>query len=149
MTSTRVHLQLLARSTRLDFGAAQTVTLPVGIDDLAEDMLRHEPPTSGELERAIDVVEDALTGSRLARADRGDLFIADGLLRAVPGLAVPGARLTREVIEALFQRLASRSLGTPVSDEELPRGRDFAAALLILRECMHHLGFVGLQITAE
>ena len=149
MTSTGVLLQLLARSTRLDFGAAQTVTLPVGIDDLAEDVLRHEPPTSGELERAIDVVEDALTGSRLARADRGDLVIADGLLRAVPGLAVPGTRLTREVIEALFQRLASRSLGTPVSDEELPTGRDFAAGLLILRECIHHLGFDGVQITAE
>jgi exopolyphosphatase/pppGpp-phosphohydrolase len=135
----RIHLQ--ARSTLLEFGDAEAVTLPVGPRDLAEDVLRHEPPTPAELERAIDVVEDALTGSRLARSDRGDLVTADALLRALPGLDAPGTRRTRDAVETLFQRLASRSLGTPVAAAELPVGRDFAAALVILRECMHHLGF--------
>jgi hypothetical protein len=124
MTSTPVRLHLQARSTRLDIGKAQIVTLPVGVGDLAEDVLRHEPPTPSELERAIDVVEDALTGSRLPRADRGDLVTADSLLRAVPGLGVHGARLTRDAVEALLHRLASRSLGTPISGAELPAGRD-------------------------
>ena len=29
----------------------------------------------------------------------------------------------------------------PIAAAELPHGRDIAAALLILRECLHHLGF--------
>lgn len=148
MSPARARLELQARSTRLVFADAETVTLPVGTRDLADDVLRHDPPTPAELERAIDVVEDALTGSRLARANRGDLVAPDALLSALPGLSAPGARLTRDAVEALFQLLASRSLGTPVVGSDLPLGRNLAAALLILRECMHHLGFDGVLISA-
>jgi exopolyphosphatase/pppGpp-phosphohydrolase len=144
-----VRLRLQARSTLLELEGAETVTTPVGLRDLAEDVLHHEPPRPAELERAIEVIEDALAASRLARAERGDLVTADALLRSVAGLDAPGLRLTRDAVEALFQRLASRSLGTPVAETELPVGRDFAAALLILRECMHHLGFDGVQLIAE
>lgn len=148
MTPPPVRLRLLARSTALEFDSSERVTLPVGLRDLAEDVLRHEPPTPAELERAIDVVEDALTGSRLARAERGDLISADNLLAALV-VGTPGEHLTRDEVEAQFQRLASRSLGTPVAETELPVRRDFAAALLILRECMHHLGFSGIRMTTE
>jgi len=148
MTPPPVRLRLLARSTALEFDGSERVTLPVGLRDLAEDVLRHEPPTPAELERAIDVVEDALTGSRLARAERGDLISADNLLAALV-VGTPGEHLTRDEVEAQFQRLASRSLGTPVAETELPVRRDFAAALLILRECMHHLGFSGIRMTTE
>jgi exopolyphosphatase/pppGpp-phosphohydrolase len=120
--------------------------LKVGARQLVEDVLRHESPTPGELERAIDLVEDALTDSRLAHANRGELVTADALLRRVPGLGVSGASLQRDAVESLFQRLASRSLGMHISAVELPEGRDFAAALLILRECMHHLGFDRITI---
>ncbi len=140
-------LQLQAQSTLLVFDDALVVTLPVGPRDLADAVLRHEPPTPFELERAIDVVEDALTGTGLARADRGDLVTSDALLAALPSLGTPGARVGRDAVEALFQRLASRSLGTPVTASELPSGHDFAAALLVLRECMHHLGFDGVRIS--
>lgn len=149
MSRQPVSLQLQGRSTLLKFDGGETVRLAVGPRDLAEDVLRHEPPTPAELERAIDVVEDALTGSRLARSERGDLVTADALLRALPGLGAPGMRLTRDAVEALFQRLASRALGTPVATAELPRGRDIAAALVILRECMHHLGFDGVAMTTD
>ena len=70
------------------------------------------------------------------------------LLLALPEMKSPGDNgLTRDAVESLFQRLASRSLGTPVSSDELPPQRDIAAALIILRECMHHLGFD--RISAE
>ena len=78
--------------------------------------------------------------SRLTQSDRGELVTADALLLALPGMEAPGA-LTRDAVEALFQRLVSRSSGTPVAATRLPPQRDIAAALLILRECMHHLGF--------
>ena len=141
MSRLPVRLRLQERSTVLEFDGSGAVTLSVGARGLAEDVLRHDPPTPAELERAIDLVEDALTASRLARADRGALVTADALLRALPGLATQDASLTRDAVEALFQRLASRALGMPMAAAELPHGRDIAAALLILRECLHHLGF--------
>jgi len=141
MSRPPVRLRLQAQSTTLEFDRAESVTLPVGPRGLADAVLRHDPPTPAELERAIDAVEDALTGSHLACADRGGLVTADALLLALPGLDAQGAGLTRDAVEALFQRLASRAIGMPIAAAELPHGRDIAAALLILRECMHHLGF--------
>jgi hypothetical protein len=104
-------------------------------------------PTPAELERAIDVVEDALAGSR-AQGSRGELVTADPVLLALPGLDGPGATLTRDDVESLFQRLASRALGMPASAAGPPHGRELAAAIIILRECMHHLGFEGVGATA-
>ena len=134
-------IRLGARNTVLQFADGSAVTLPLGVGDLARDVLRHDPPTSAELERGIDVVEDALSASRLPKAARGKLGTSDPVVRALPGLGTPGAILRLEGVEALFQRLASRALGTPVGTDELPAGREIAAALLVLRECMHHLGF--------
>lgn len=116
------------------------MTLPIGVGDLARDVLRHDPPTPAELERGIELVEDALAAARLPKADRGTLLAA-GAVHALPGLQAPEAVLPLDVLEALFQRLTSRALGTPVSEEELPPGQEIAATLLLLRECMHHLGF--------
>lgn len=141
MTAPAVHLRLQPRSTRLEFGDGRTFTLAVGPRGLADDVLRHDPPTPAELERAIDLVEDALTGWRRLGADASRLVTAHASLLALPGLGAPGVGLDRDAVERLFQRLASRTLGTPIAAAELPRGLDIAAALIILRECMHHLGF--------
>lgn len=141
MTAPTVCLRLQPRSTRLEFGDGRTVTLAVGPRALADDVLRHDPPTPAEIERAIDLVEDAFTGWRRRGADARRLVTAHASLLALPGLGAPGAGLDRDAVERLFQRLAARALGTPVAAAELPRGRDIAAALIILRECMHHLDF--------
>jgi exopolyphosphatase/pppGpp-phosphohydrolase len=141
MSKPPARIRLEAQSTLIEFGDGESVTLGVGPRGLAEDVLRHEPPTPAELERAIDLVEDALTVSRLAHADRGALAIADTDLLSLPGLAAQGASLTRDDVEALFQQLAARAVCPAAATSGLPHGRDVAAALLILRECMHHLGF--------
>jgi hypothetical protein len=137
-----VRLGLQPQLTTLEFEGPKRITLPVGPRGLADAVLLHDPPTPAELERAIDVVEDALMASRLAQADRGELVTAEALLLTLPGMEMASAEgLTREAVEALFQRLASRALGTPVSAAQLPLQRDVAEALIILRECMQHLGF--------
>lgn len=141
MSPGRVHLQLQAQSTLLGFDDGRTVALPVRAQDLAEAVLRSDPPTAIELERAIDLVEDALSRWHKTLPEGTVLVVADPRLHQLPGLDRPGSALGRDAVEALFQRLASRALGTPVAADELPHGRDIAAALLILRECMHHLGF--------
>lgn len=135
-----VRLRFDAVSTQLDFKGG-VVTLPVSPVGLTLSALLHDPPSPGELERAIDLVEDALTASRLVNAGHGALVTADALLRRLPGLDTVGGTLMRDDVEMLFQLLASRALGTPVSSARIPEGREMAAALLILRECMHHLGF--------
>jgi exopolyphosphatase/pppGpp-phosphohydrolase len=146
MSRQKVNLHLQPRSTLFVFDDRRTVALSVGQEGLAEAVLHHDPPTPAELERAIDLVEDALTGLHIASAGSDWLVTADTLLLALPGLGPQGGSLTRDAVELLFQRLASRALGTPVPAAELPHGREIAAALLILRECMHHLGFSGIDI---
>jgi exopolyphosphatase/pppGpp-phosphohydrolase len=131
----------MPQTTTLEFDTHRTVTLQVGAQALAETVLRHDQPTPAELEHAIDLVEDALVGLHLAPTDGDRLVTADALLLALPGFGAHGGSLTRDAVELLFQRLASRALGMPMAASELPPGRETAAALLILRECMHHLGF--------
>jgi hypothetical protein len=111
MSPAPVQLRLQAQSTLLEFDDGRTVTLAVGARGLAEAVLRHDPPTAVELERAIDLIENALTGLRVVGVDRADLSTADPLLQALPGLGTPGSGLERSAVEALFQRLASRNGG--------------------------------------
>lgn len=144
-------LRLDRHRTTLSAGAVPEVVLTVGISDISDGLFRHDPPTPFEMEQAIDAVEDALTSSRLQHAERGELVTTDPLLQAwvaTGGLQGDAARLTRDEVEALFQRLASATLGHPRALAGLPSGREAAAALLILRECMHHLGYGGVSLVA-
>jgi exopolyphosphatase/pppGpp-phosphohydrolase len=142
-------LRLDPHRTTLSVPGAAEVVLGVGIDHLASAVFRHAPPTPAELEQAIDIVEDALMATHLAHTERGELVSSRGLIRALPGLRGEGSRLTRDEVEALFQRMASVSLGNPGALGDLPTGRQACAALLVLRECMHHLGFEAVRIAAE
>ena len=145
-------LRLDAQRITLAADAASEVMLAVGVRGIADRFFRHDPPTPFEMEQAIDAVEDALTGSRLQHAERGELVTNDPLLREWVTAGSPQGdkvRLTRDEVEAIFQRLASASLGHPLALAGLPTGRDAAAALLILRECMHHLGYDGIRFAAH
>jgi len=146
MSPPPVRLRMEAQTTVLEFDDGRSVTLPVGARGLADTVLRHDAPTPAELERAIDLVEDALTGLHAVRGDGRGLAASGALLPALPGLETRGSGLAQEQVEMLFQRLASRALGTPIPAAELPHGRDVAAALVILRECMHHLGFDNVTV---
>jgi exopolyphosphatase/pppGpp-phosphohydrolase len=136
---TRLHLG--ERHTTLARGADAGVTLDIGPQRVAEEFFGHELPTPQELERAIDVVEDEVMRARSMHANGGELITTDATLRlfAIAEANVP--TLTIDAVERLFQRLASASLGDPSAMRGLPAGREAAAALLILRELMHHLGF--------
>lgn len=130
--------------TTFSDGAAPEVVVAVGARGLAEGLFRHDPPTSYEIERAIDRVEDALAATGLKHAVRGDLLTRDTQMHALLGLRTAGDRVTRDEVELRFQRLASAPLGHLGLRDGLPTGPT-AAALLILRECMHHLGYAGVR----
>ena len=129
--------------TMLSGGTTVEVVITVGARDLAEALFRHDPPAPHEIEQAIDRVEDALAATGLRQAVRGDLLTREPQLHALLGLTVAEDRVTRDEVEARFQRMALASLGHPGLRDGLPADRIAAAALLILRECMHQMGYEG------
>jgi hypothetical protein len=143
MSTPATRLQMDARRTTLTTEPTSGVVVEIGYRGVAETFFRHEPPTPGELESAIDAVEDALMGSGARRDDAGTLVISDDIQRLLPKLLPDGAT-TIEEVEARFQRLASVSLGHLGAFADARVDSEAAAALLILRECMHHLGFARL-----
>ena len=147
MDANHTYLRLEAERTLLSSPASTEVLIPVGIDRLADDVFLHEPPTPVELERAIDVVEDALMATGLRHVPGGDLAMSDRLLHTLIGRAPGDTRATLAEVEGLFQRLAAVSLGSPGRITDPVFTRRTAAALLILRECMHHLGYSAVWVT--
>lgn len=145
-----------ARQTTLVSGKGNepdtTVALAIGAQKTSADHFKHRPPTPGELENAIMVVEDELARARATIADDALLLSGDVTLREVARLAGLAGRADVSVridaVEGLFDRLAAVSLGWPASSAGLPEDNEFAATLLILRELMHHLGFSALTVNS-
>lgn len=117
-------------------GTSQTLSLTLGLDALTPGPFRRDPPTSLELEQAIMVVEDVL----MPLAAHVPPHPLVQLHSPVPLAEALGSRVqSRESIERLFGQLVAMVEGDPLASAQLPRDRRFAAALLILREWMHHL----------
>ena len=117
-------------------GTSQTFALTLGLDALTPGPFRRDPPTPLELEQAIMVVEDVL----MPLAAHVPPHPLVELHSPVPLAEVLGSRVqSRESIERLFGQLVAMVEGDPLASAQLPRDRRFAAALLILREWMHHL----------
>lgn len=138
-------LTLEARRLILRGHGVGEVVVGLGIETVAAHF-RHTPPTGVELERAIDAIEDALMATRLGHTGRGALATSSAWLRFLPGLSSDGAVLSLDQVESLFQRLAAAASGPSTVLGSLPADRETAAALLILRETMHHLGFDHVQM---
>ncbi|MFM4703245.1 hypothetical protein [Aeromonas bivalvium] len=117
-------------------GVSQTFSLDLGLDALTPGPFRRDPPTPLELEQAIMVVEGVL----MPLAARIPPHPVVQLHSPVPLAEALGSHeLSRESIERLFGQLVAMVEGDPLASAQLPRDRRIAAALLILREWMHHL----------
>lgn len=116
--------------------------LDLGASRIARACFHHHPPLSHEIERAIDRVEDEVMQLRPTAEANATLVSTDPGLREWS--AVSGPTMPIETVEQWFQRLASASLGHPGALQGLPAGREAAAALLVLREFMHHLGYASI-----
>jgi hypothetical protein len=144
--STATSMTLEERRVVLRGPAIGEVVVAVGIETVASQF-RHAPPTGAEIEAAIDEIEDALMATRLGQSRRGLLTSASTGLQSLPGLENAGAVLSLDEVESLFQRLAAAASGPRSVLGPLPADRETAAALLILRETMHHLGFDQVRMT--
>ena len=144
---TEVTLSLGAQTLALTVGGVQHL-LPTGIAPLVT-AFRHRMPSALALENAIAEVEDAIMpAARLLPAQRHSLYGADPLLLQVIHSATANPQATtvsRDAIETLFSALARQAERPGYADAQIPQTPEFAAALLVLRECMHHWGFAQLQ----
>jgi len=149
--------------TVLQIGAEQTVvatgtgvepkaalTLAIGSRVTAGDYFKHFPPTPGEMENAIQSVEDEVAHARAIVPGGSVLLTADTAISEIARIAgvpdQPVMALTIEAVERVFSRLTTVSLGRPASQEGVPTNPAFAATLLILREFMHHLQFPSITV---
>jgi hypothetical protein len=124
--------------------------LQLGWRRTVRDGFRHQPPDAKDLERAIEKVEDEVMKARNLLRAPVVLYTTDVVLQEVVRAATDGAsraaRLPIEDVERLFNRLADRAAGRPATQDTLPPEPEFAAALLILRELLHHTGQPAIEV---
>ena len=121
--------------TRAD-GTSITHRLAFGLEAMTPAPFHQDPPTALELEQAIMVVEDALMPLAAGIPPHPVLTLHSPL----PLASMLGSQeLSRESVEQLFGQFVAMVEGDPLAAAQLPKDRRFAAALLILREWMHHL----------
>ncbi|UUC94215.1 MULTISPECIES: hypothetical protein [Comamonas] len=146
-----IFLSLGDTALTLDIGPQQH-RIPIGLATLVNAFGQHMPDAL-TLENAIADVEDAIMpAGRWLPAGASMLQTADPLLRQLihSSTADPQAtQASRDAIENLFELLARQAQQPGHADPQLPQTAEHAAALLILREAMHHWGMAALQASGN
>lgn len=146
-----IFLTLGDTALTLDIGSQQH-RLPIGIATLVKAFAQRMPDAL-TLENAIADVEDAvMPAGRWLPAGASLLQTTDPLLRQLIHGATADPQATqasREAIENLFKLLARQAQQPGHADPQLPQTAEHAAALLILREAMHHWGLTALQASGN
>jgi hypothetical protein len=126
--------------------------IKLGTASLARQWMRHTPPTPLDIEHAIEVTEDAVM-PLAAKLVRTELFELRGpgaalILQGVGAAPDATLRWNLDEVEDLFNRIAMVSQGRPIGQEALPTTPEFYAAMVIIRECLHHLRFSRVVLQA-
>lgn len=148
MTTLPLAMHFEADRTVFFDDAREVVSLAVSPRILAA---RHWPrslPGPLQLERAIDDVESAIEQAGLAHADRGVLLATDSVQHLLPDLLEHGTLCSRDDMEDAFTRWVGLSYIVGRGGAGLALYGQSAAALLLLREVMHHLGFSAIRMQA-
>lgn len=139
-TTDAATLRLEGGQTTLTASGVTTIIAP-GPARINRDHMLTWPPRPQDIELAIADIEDALM--QVHRKVGNPAFVASDdpvLLQVAEVAGLDNAQaLPREKIEAAFERLAAVALGRPNAQERLPEDGYLAAAIVILREVMHHL----------
>lgn len=141
MTIDAALLQATAGACTLTDGGHHPVLLAVSPHAIAQRQWPQGRPGPLQLEQAIDDVENAIEKAGLLHADRGLLRVDAGLSALLQPVLQGPATFGRDAVEAAFSRLVAAS--GPAGHAGAASG-DSAAALLLVRELMHHLGFQAL-----
>lgn len=133
-------------------GAAPVLLAGLGRRTVARDCFKRDPPSPLELENAIAAIEDEIARVRASPAEGSRLRTRDPLVREIALAAgLPHERemnFALPAVEQAFQRLAAQASRGVRSADGLAAGNEAAAALVILRELMHHLRFPAIIVSA-
>lgn len=147
---TRLHMDQSRIS--LQPADAEAIELPLSLGDLLDAGLQRFPPSELALERAIAMTEDALMPhvAALRRHPLDVLIAADDALAALPSLlgrdGTASLRVDIDDVERGFNQVAQVAAGMPAHAMGLAEQPRFVAALLVVRELMHHVGWKQLQL---
>jgi len=128
---------------------ASMLGFDLGLERLAQRYFKTTPPSPLAMEHTIMVVEDVVMPLRAQLPRAARLVSGDPLLLQVAQLSLEATSadphaplvLSLQAMEHTFNRLVDVVEGRPATQEGLPVDASFVAALLVLRECMHHLHF--------
>lgn len=112
---------------------------------LVRKFFRHALPRAFELERAIAWIEDELMAIQDDLPSEPLLQSTDALVRELALVAgvpdAPTMTLSIDAVERVFNRMVDLVEGRPWSQDAATWRLESMAALLVLREIMHHLKF--------
>ncbi len=130
---------------------ARLISLPLGLSALARRYFDAPRPSEAAIEAAIMEVEVRVMPLRSLLAPGTRCVTADPNVRAmveVLGLVgEPWVTLATDAVEQLFNRWLAIALGRPATQDGLPTSGEFGAALLVLREWLHHLSHTRIAVT--
>lgn len=131
----------------------------LGIEALTEHTFKRAMPTEARLEQGIMLVEEAVMPIVHLLPAQTVLFTCDPYLLAIGQLALgwhempshwtlhghpPILRL--DAVEVLFEQLMRQAARPQIPLGDLPQSPSWAAALLILREALHHWQLDGVRL---
>lgn len=129
----------------------QMASLELGLQGLAHRLFPGGRLSEMAIEQAIAEVEDIVMPWHNKLPPSAQLFTDDASMAELAQWAgMPDKAtswlLTTEAVEHLFNRWVSLAQGRPASQDALPTTGQFSATLLVLREWLHHLGFLGITV---
>ena len=117
--------------------------LNIGVDKIVRSFFKNEIPNEGEIENAINYIEDILMSLKELRNNNEELYCVDLLAWKILGDKM---EFSRQEIEEIFTKYAIQSLGQKSSHSTIKMNHKKYAVILIIREIMHHLNFEKLNL---
>lgn len=138
-------LTLSAGQTCIAEEGSVPVMMSTGPEQIVKKAFRQNRPYAVQLEAAINLVEDAIMATGLRTMPRGALLAEAQLLHQALGVANAPAHLSLTQVEQRYQDIALTALRLPAATV-LDLAPIPLATLILVRECMHHLGYSELNL---
>jgi len=139
--------QTLSFEYKKEDALQKVIELPLGYEAVTSKFFKSSMPTEAETEYAINFIEDHLMSNKefinhqeiLVSQSKSlaDVLSKNGLLQG---------EHSRKTIEDLFNNYARIVMGTPSTLIDIEITKEDFAALLVLREVLHHLNFESIDI---
>ena len=113
---------------------------------MVANWFNHTPPSTLDIEYAIQSIEDGLSPLRAALPEGVQFYSDDVMLQELSQrMGIFNRELTREQVESDFDALVYQ-LNRPMAFSNAQLGQQAIAYQLVLREAMHHLDMTVLNL---